>query len=70
MKWFSGNLDGTRRGLVIANSWKRAAQVAHTSVYEMKQYWHRHTTNCPHGLEREVLYVKPYDGTGPWEKRG
>lgn len=68
MKWFIGNLDGDRQGLVIANSWKRAAEIAGTSVYDMQLYWHRHTTNCPIGLERETLYVRPFARYAEWEK--
>lgn len=68
MKYFIGNLDGSREGLVIANSWKRSAEIAGTTVHDMKQYWHRHTTHCPLGLERETLYVRPLDRFDKWKK--
>jgi hypothetical protein len=39
LKCFQGNLDGIRRGLVIASSQASAAKVAGCSVSAFRDYW-------------------------------
>jgi len=39
MKYFYGNLDGLRRGLIYTTSQKRVAEIAGTSLYDVRRYW-------------------------------
>jgi len=40
VKCYRGNHDGVNSGLIIANSYTKAAEIAGCSVYNFKQYWH------------------------------
>lgn len=64
-----GNLDGTRQGLIIASSKKRAAEIANTSRIDFDNYWTLQP-GVDQSLKSEVLYMRAYDGkTATWSQR-
>lgn len=67
MKMWVGNLDGSRRGLVIASSKKRARELlgTRTSLDEFNAYWRELPIDPT--LDVEVLYTRPFDASAtPW----
>lgn len=42
LKFYAGNLDGTREGGVLAPSWKEAARAIGQSVHSMRQFFNFH----------------------------
>ena len=67
-KMWIGNLDGDRRGLLIASSKERARQIVGTSRRDFDDYWVLQPSVDP-GLEAEVLYTKPIeDNHGSWQQ--
>lgn len=58
MKWFMGNHDGKRNGLVVASSQKKVAEVAGTTVYDVQRFWHVQHGDPPPGLKENTLYTR------------
>jgi hypothetical protein len=67
LKMWTGNLDGSRRGLVIATSRKRAAEVVGVGRKDFEGYWHEMDASAidetldddGNGLEADTLYTRP-----------
>lgn len=72
MKCFTGNLDGTRRGLVCATSKVAAQKAVGTSRGDFNGYWMQTTELIePAASNPEIVFVKLFDaapGT-PWTQR-
>jgi hypothetical protein len=73
LKCYVGNLDGLRRGLVLAHNQKRAAEIAGTSLYDFRRYWCGSVAPEGAEFEPETLYTRSYKhsegvGKGKWEK--
>ena len=69
MKWktWVGNLDGTRRGLVVSTSKVKAAKIAGTSLYDFNRYWSERLPPVePSGLVVDTLYTKRFDSQDSW----
>jgi hypothetical protein len=69
LKMWIGNLDGSRQGLVIAATKKRAVEVVGTGRTDFDAYWHERSVDP--SLEPEVLYTRPFAeslraGTAAW----
>ena len=69
VKCYTGNYDGKRRGLIIANSQKKAAEIAKCSLHGFRQYW-GFEQRWPKDFNPEpyVLYTKRYDSKDGWVK--
>lgn len=74
LKMWIGNLDGSREGLVIASSKKRAVEVLRGSVNvgrtDFDTYWTERPVDP--SLEPEVLYTRPFAdklrGAATWQR--
>lgn len=68
LKMWTGNLDGSREGLVIAANKRRAREVVGTGRTDFDTYWRE--TPIDASLDPEVLYTRPIDhgirGAAPW----
>lgn len=64
LKCFQGNLDGLRRGLVIASNQKDAAQAAGCSVYAFREMWSSVGKQPTGEFKTNTLYTLPYDDRG------
>ncbi len=66
VKCYHENLDGTRYGLIIANSQKSAAKIAESSLYEFRNYWHQ--TDWPKEFNPKsfTLYTKRMNSRQTW----
>jgi hypothetical protein len=58
LKMWVGNLDGTREGLVIAPTKKRAIEVVGSGRTDFNTYWHKLPVDPK--LEPEVLYTRRF----------
>lgn len=69
MKMWIGNLDGERRGLIIASSAKLAQQLIGTTRRDFNDYWALQS-GVYDGLELHILYSKPMGSPSdhPWEQ--
>jgi hypothetical protein len=61
LKTFTGNLFGTRRGLVRATSKVKAAAVIGCSLYEFNNYWGEWDCRYAEEFEAGKLYSQPID---------
>lgn len=69
VKCYTGNLDGTREGLVVASNQKEAAKVAGTSLYDFRNYWGAETHPWPIASPKlRTLYTRKFGGGGEWEE--
>lgn len=66
LKAFVGNLDGSRMGLVISGSKKRAAAAAGTSLYDFDNHWREADHSLTLGRKVEILYTRRYDLGEEW----
>ncbi len=66
LKCFQGNLDGQREALVIASSQKSAANVANTSVHDLRTYWTTDGDWPAQDMKPNCLYTKPICSSNPW----
>lgn len=67
VKCYKGNYDGTRESIVIAPSWKIAANVAQSSLYEMHRYWSIAVWDeDANGLMTNKLYTRRMCSKVPW----
>ena len=67
LKMWVGNLDGSREGLVIAQTKARAREIlgTRTSRADFDSYWRVHPVDPR--LEPEVLYTRKFGaGFDPW----
>lgn len=55
----TGNLDGTRAGLVVAATKAAAAAAAAVGMTEFNRSWHREPELSPDGYKVGVLYTRP-----------
>ena len=60
LKMWIGNLDGSREGLVIAPTKKRAMEVVGSGRTDFDRYWHERPADP--SLEPEVLYTRRFCG--------
>jgi hypothetical protein len=69
LKMWTGNLDGSRQGLVIAPTKARAREIVGVGRTDFDGYW-RERSPVDTTLEPEVLYTRRFDPTGvePWFK--
>ena len=65
LKMWTGNLDGRRRGRVIAPSKQRASEIVGSSLTDFNRHW-REEQPIDETLASEVLYTRPFDSRGPW----
>ena len=65
LKMWTGNLDGRRRGRVIASSKRRASEIVGSSLTDFNRYW-REDQPIDEALAPEVLYTRPFNSRGPW----
>ena len=68
-KMWIGNLDGSRSGLVVASSKKRAREIVGASRGEFENHWVLQT-GIEQGLEPETLYTRPIVGAKQSWQRG
>ena len=66
LKCYQGNLDGLRRGLIIAATQKVAAEIAGCSLNGFRDYWNLDGNWPEQELKTKILYTKPYDSRDPW----
>lgn len=66
MKCYTGNLDGLRRGLIIASNQKEAAAGVGCSVYSFREFWSTTRTLPEQEIKPNTLYTQPFDSSGPW----
>lgn len=66
LKAYHGNLDGLRRGFVLATSQTAAAAVVGCSVGAFRDYWSKAPKMPEQEIKPGVLYTRPYDSAGPW----
>ena len=58
LKMWTGNLDGRRKGLVIARTKQRAIEVVGTGIADFNRHWREQPID--ESLNPEVLYTRPY----------
>lgn len=67
-KCYQGNYDGLRKGFVVANSQKAAAEVVGCSLYDFRNFWTQ--TNWPDSRKFNpkplTLYTRKYDFKSEW----
>lgn len=69
LKCWTGNLDGSRTGLVCATSKKRAAKAAGTSLHDFNNDWFEEPGNIlPAAAEPETLFTRPYGSNVEWTR--
>lgn len=67
MKVYIGNLDGTRQGLVVAPSKKRACELTHQSLHHFNQYWSDASSRLSSSdFKPETLYTRLYSAGPAW----
>jgi hypothetical protein len=67
VKCYTGNLDGTREGLVVASNQKEAAKVAGTTLYDFRNYWGSETHPWPIASPKlRTLYTRKFGGGREW----
>lgn len=66
LKCYTGNLDGSRKGLVIARNQTEAARIAGTSLYDFRNHWRAVERSPLESAKPGFLYTRPYDG-GEWQ---
>lgn len=61
LKCYTGNLDGMRRGLVIARSQKEASEIIGTSLYGFRNFFCRQEDGKwpDQTIKPRTLYTKP-----------
>lgn len=69
LKMWVGNFDGSRQGLVIAPTKKRAREIVSIGRTDFDAYWHERPVDT--SLEPEVFYTRPFAeslraGTATW----
>ena len=64
LKMWVGNLDGSREGLVIAPTKKRAIEIVGSGTTDFNAYWREHAVDPQ--LETEVLYTRRFGASAPW----
>ena len=70
LKMWTGNLDGTRQGLVIATSKAKARAIIGTSSNDFDGHWTLQPA-IDTSLEPEVLYTRRFanrDASTPWQR--
>lgn len=73
LKMWTGNLDGTRQGLVITTSKTRARTIVGAGASDFEGYWTQQPTIDP-TLEPDVLYTRRFayardaDRSVPWQR--
>jgi hypothetical protein len=68
VKCYTGNYDGTREGLIVAENQKRAAEVAGCSLYAFRQFWHQAPNWPDQRIRPHTLYTRLYSARyqGEW----
>jgi hypothetical protein len=70
IKYWQGNLDGKRQGLVAAHSKKEAATIAGAGVYDFNNFWYECDPTEPAITRPFTLFVRPFDDRdGNWTVR-
>lgn len=66
MKWFKGNMDGKREGLIRARDQRHAAELSQTSIHTFTRNWHVIDDKEEfRSMKPETLYTRPFD-TQEW----
>ena len=66
VKCYCGNYDGTRTGMVVANSKKAAAKIANSSLYDFNNYWGQVAWPKDWTPKAFTLYTKRFGSDAKW----